>query len=63
MLGRMEPIELETMRRMSQVGGFTWTDEDLEAIRSTVERTLGMLAALERVPLAGVEPTTQYRLG
>ena len=61
MLPAME-INLDTMRRMARLGGFAWTDAELEAIRPSLERLLDMLERLEALPLSGVEPTTQYRM-
>ena len=61
MLPPME-ISLDTLKRMSRLAGFDWCDAELEAIRPAVARTLDLLARLEQVPLANVEPTTQYRV-
>ena len=55
-------ISLDTLKRMSRLAGFDWSDTELEAIRPAVTRTLDLLAGLEQVPLANVEPTTQYRV-
>jgi Asp-tRNA(Asn)/Glu-tRNA(Gln) amidotransferase C subunit len=56
-----EPIDLDTLRRGARLAGFTWTDAELEEIRSQVEGVLRQLRALEAVPVAEVEPTTHYR--
>ena len=61
MLPPME-IRLETLKSLSQLAGFDWSDAELEAIRPAVARALDLLARLERLPLATVEPTTQYRV-
>ncbi len=61
MLPPME-ISLETLKRLTRLAGFEWADAELEAIRPTLERTLDLLARLEAVPLAAVEPATQYRV-
>jgi hypothetical protein len=61
MLARME-ISLESLKRTAALAGFAWTDAELEAIRPAVQRLLESLAALERLPLGSVEPTTQYRV-
>ncbi len=61
MLPPME-INLDTMRRMTRLAGFDWTDSELEAIRLPVERALDQLARLEALPLGQVEPATQYRV-
>ena len=61
MLPPME-INLDTMRRVTRLAGFEWSDAELETIRPTVERTLELLARLETLPLGDVEPATQYRV-
>jgi len=55
-------IRLETLKSLSQLAGFDWGDAELEAVRPAVARTLDLLASLETLPLASVEPTTQYRV-
>lgn len=61
MLRPME-ISLDTLKRLTRLGGFDWTDAELEAIRPTLERALDLLARLEALPLAEVEPAMQYRV-
>jgi len=61
MLARME-ISVESLRRTAALGGFAWTDAELEAIRPAVQGLLESLEQLERLPLGAVEPTTQYRV-
>ena len=61
MLARME-ISLESLRRIAALGGFAWTDAELEAIRPAVQRLLESLEQLEQVEIGAVEPTTQYRV-
>jgi Asp-tRNA(Asn)/Glu-tRNA(Gln) amidotransferase C subunit len=61
MLARME-ISVESLRRTAELGGFAWTDAELEAIRPAVQRLLEALEQLERLPLGAIEPTTQYRV-
>lgn len=61
MLPPME-ISLDTLKRLTCLGGFDWSDAELEAIRPTLERTLDLLARLEALPLGEIEPTTQYRV-
>jgi Asp-tRNA(Asn)/Glu-tRNA(Gln) amidotransferase C subunit len=61
MLARME-ISLESLRRTAALGGFIWTDAELEAIRPAVQRLLESLEHLEQLPLGSIEPTTQYRV-
>lgn len=61
MLPPME-INLDTLRRVTRLAGFDWTDAELDAMRPLVERALDMLARLEALPLGEVEPATQYRV-
>src|SRR2546427_9814862 len=61
MLARME-IDVETLRRMAALGGFAWTDAELESLRPAVERLLEMLERLEGVPIGELGPTAQYRV-
>ena len=61
MLARME-ISVETLKRTAALGGFDWSDAELEPIRPAVERLLEALERLEALPLGDVEPTTQYRV-
>ena len=62
--GMLPPMEirLETLKSVSRLAGFDWSDAELEAIRPAVARILDLLARLETLPLASVEPTTQYRV-
>jgi Asp-tRNA(Asn)/Glu-tRNA(Gln) amidotransferase C subunit len=61
MLARME-ISVESLRRTAALGGFAWTDAELEAIRPAVQRLLESLEQMEQLPLGALEPTTQYRV-
>jgi len=61
MLARME-ISVESLKRTAALGGFIWTDAELEAIRPAVQRLLESLEHLEQSPLGAIEPTTQYRV-
>jgi Asp-tRNA(Asn)/Glu-tRNA(Gln) amidotransferase C subunit len=61
MLARME-ISVEWLKRAAALAGFDWSDADLEPIRPAVARLLESLERLEQLPLAEVEPTTQYRV-
>ncbi len=55
-------IDLATLKRVARFAGFDFTEAELEAIRPGLERALDQLARLEALPLAGLEPTTQYRM-
>jgi Asp-tRNA(Asn)/Glu-tRNA(Gln) amidotransferase C subunit len=61
MLARME-ISVELLKRAAALGGFDWSEAELEPIRPAVERLLEALARLEQLPLDNVEPTMQYRV-
>ncbi len=61
MLALMD-LDLDTLKRAARLAGFDFSDAELEALRPGLERTLDQLARLETLPLAGVEPTTQYRM-
>jgi len=61
MLAPME-ISVESMRCIASLGGFAWTDAELESVRPAVGRLLEALARLEGLPLDALEPTTQYRV-
>ena len=50
------------MRGMASLAGFSWSDGELEAIRSIVERMQAGLDVLASVPLGEVEPSGQYRM-
>lgn len=61
MLAPME-ISVESMKRVAALGGFAWTDAELDPIRPAVQRLLEALERLESVSLGAIEPTTQYRV-
>jgi hypothetical protein len=52
--------DLTTLRQAARLAGFEWTDAELQAILPAVETTRALLAALESLPLADVEPATRY---
>jgi Asp-tRNA(Asn)/Glu-tRNA(Gln) amidotransferase C subunit len=58
----MSDVLISVMRRMAALAGFEWTDEELEAVRATVERSLAVIEKLQSVPLAETEPVTQFRM-
>jgi len=61
MLGRMDTTyDLPTLRRAARLAGFEWTEAELQAILPAVEGTRVLLAALETLPVAGVEAATRY---
>jgi len=58
----MSNLDLDTLRRLADLAGFTWSEAELEAIRPALERALEGLERLEHLPLSNIEPTTQYRV-
>lgn len=58
----MPSLSLDAMRAMAALEGFTWSDEELEAIRPLVERMQAGLDVLASLPLGEVEPGGQFRM-
>ena len=58
----MAPLGVDVMRGMAALAGFSWSDEELEAIRGPVERLQAGLDVLAALPLGEVEPSGQYRM-
>ena len=58
----MSTVDLESLRHAARLAGFDFAAADLEALRPAVERALQALERLEALPLASVEPVTQYRV-
>jgi hypothetical protein len=58
----MSPIDVETLCRAARLAGFDLAASDLEPLRPAIERALQALERLEALPLASVEPVTQYRV-
>jgi Asp-tRNA(Asn)/Glu-tRNA(Gln) amidotransferase C subunit len=54
--------DLATLRHVARLAGFDFTDAELEALRPGLERALDQLRRLEALPLAALEPATQYRM-
>ena len=58
----MSPTDVDTLNRAARLAGFEFSAADLEAIAPAVERALQALERLEALPLASVEPGTQFRV-
>ena len=58
----MNPVDLESLERAAHLAGFDFTPAELTPLRPAVERALQALERLEALPLATVEPVTQYRM-
>ena len=52
--------DLPALRRAASLAGFAFADAELEAILPAVNATRTLLAALEALPLDGVEAATRY---
>ncbi len=62
MLARVPAITADLMRRMAELAGYSWTDEELQAIALLVERSLARVDGLESLPLRDVEPGVYFRM-
>jgi hypothetical protein len=58
----MEPLSARTLRRITTLQGFDWTEEDLERLLPAVERALELIGRLDALPLREVEPPVVYRM-
>ena len=58
----MSFTDVETLRRAAHLLGFDLSVADLEPIRPGIERALDALAKLEALPVADVEPASQFRV-
>ena len=61
MLAPMD-IDVTTLKTAARLAGFDFTDAELEALRPGLERALEQLARLEHLPVASLDPATQYRM-
>ena len=62
MLARVPAITADLMRRMAELAGYSWTDEELQAIALLVERSLARVDGLESLPLRDIEPGVYFRM-
>ena len=62
MLARVPAITADLMRRMAELAGYSWTDEELQAIALLVERSLARVDRLESLPLRDIEPGVYFRM-
>ena len=58
----MNSVDVDTLQRAARLAGFDFAAADLEPLRPAIERALQALERLEALPLATVEPVTQYRV-
>ncbi len=60
---RMEPLTLDLMSRIAALAGFSWTDEELQAIAPQLDRSLEALRTLDALPLQDTDLSTTFRAG
>jgi len=58
----MAPLTSEQLRRVAELQGYAWSDEELERIRPLVERGLALVEKLEGLVSQDLEPAIQYRM-
>ena len=58
----MSTIDSDTLVHAARLAGFDFAAADLEPLRPAIERALQALGRLETLPLASLEPVTQYRI-
>ena len=58
----MTTIDVETLRRSARLAGFEFSASEVEPLQVAVTRALAALDRLEALPLASVEPVTQFRV-
>ena len=58
----MDSVDVETLQRAAHLAGFDFARSELEPLQPAIERALQALERLEALPLASVEPVTQYRV-
>lgn len=58
----MEPISVDTLMAMASIQGYSWTREEVEALRSRILQGLELVEKLKALPLKDVEPAVGYRL-
>jgi hypothetical protein len=57
----MDPISLDLLSGVAGLGGFAWTDDELQAVAPQVERGLAALEKLAALPLRDLDPSTVFR--
>ena len=55
-------MNVDVLREAARVAGFDFAEADLAPIQAAVERALQALERLEALPVANVEPVTQFRV-
>ena len=58
----MEPLTTEALRTLATAQGLELTDEELAGLLPLVQAGRAMMESLAGIPLADVEPSSQYRI-
>ena len=59
---RMEPLTLDTLRTLAKAQGLDLRDGELAGLLPLVQAGRAMMDSLAGIPLADVEPSSQYRM-
>ncbi len=55
-------ITVDALMAMASIQGYSWTREEVEALRPQIEQGLELVEKLKALPLKDVEPAVGYRL-
>jgi hypothetical protein len=58
----MEPLTTDMLRTLAKAQGLELTDEELAGLLPLVQAGRAMMESLAAIPLADVEPASQYRM-
>jgi Asp-tRNA(Asn)/Glu-tRNA(Gln) amidotransferase C subunit len=58
----MEPVRSDVLDQLARRSGLKLTPAELEVLVPIIGRALETIERLESLPLAGIEPATQYRI-
>jgi len=58
----MEPLTTDTLRTLAKTQGLELTDAELAGLLPLVQAGRALMESLAGIPLADVEPSSQYRM-
>ncbi len=58
----MDPLDVEQLRQVAALQGYTWSEEELERLRPQVERGLALVKRLAALIPQDLEPAIHYRM-
>jgi Asp-tRNA(Asn)/Glu-tRNA(Gln) amidotransferase C subunit len=58
----MDALDTNTLDHLARLSGLRLAPGELEALRPLITRAADLLERLEALPLAAIEPATQYRV-